>query len=30
MFYMLYTADLVAGMLLTRLVLKEIRAMVAL
>ena len=29
-FYMLYTADLVAGMLLTRLVLKEIRAMVAL
>merc|ERR1719152_37124 len=28
-FYMLYTADLVAGMLLTRLVLKEIRAMVA-
>ena len=29
-FYMLYTADLVAGLLLTRLVLKEIRAMVAL
>ena len=29
-FYMLYTADLVAGLLLTRLVLKEIRTMVAL